>query len=241
MSAGRRVVGIVGELLITAGVLLLLFVVWELGFVAVVDGRAQAGVVEQLEQDFAALTAGPSPSATPTAPGPPGAPAGPTLQDGKVFAILRVPRLGGPTWAKPIYEGVAASTLAKGLGRYPQGALPGQTGNFAVAGHRAGHGNPLTDIDAIRAGDVMVVETRQGYAVYRADRHIIVPPTGVDVLAPVPQRPGAVPTAAYLTLTSCDPRFASTNRYVVVGRLERVVPRGQPLPAELLADPSGAS
>ncbi len=172
-------------------------------------------------------------------PGP-GTPVGPTLQDGKVFAILRIPRLGGPTWAKPIYEGVDLATLAKGLGRYPGTALPGQLGNFAVAGHRAGHGNPLIDIDAIQAGDTMVVETRDAYAVYRAERHVVVPPRKIDVIASVPERATAQATAAYLTVTSCDPRYASTNRYVVFATLDRVIPRAQGLPANLLADPRGA-
>ena len=136
---------------------------------------------------------------------------------------------------------MGASTLAKGLGHYPDSQLPGQVGNTAIAGHRAGHGNPLIDIDAIKPGDVMVVETRDAYAVYRAERSQIVPPTQVDVIAPVPGQPNATPTTAYLTLTSCDPRFGSTNRFIVHASLERVIPRAEGLPPELLADPRGAS
>ena len=243
--AGRRwraVVGGIGEVFITIGVVLVLFVVWQLGFVAIVDSNAQRGVVSQLEAQFAAGGEGLpeiplTPGGTTTDPG--GATNTPkvTLEDGKVFAILRVPRLGGPGWARPIYEGVGLPTLAKGLGRYPDTALPGAIGNFAVAGHRAGHGNPLINIDAIREGDVMVVETRSGYAVYRAQRHTIVPPTSVDVVAAVPQKPGVKPTEAWFTLTSCDPRFSSTNRYIVFAKLERVIPRAEGLPADLLADP----
>ena len=127
------------------------------------------------------------PRPTASAAGPDSA----ALQDGQVFAILRIPRLGGPTWAKPVYEGVGTATLDKGLGRYPTTQLPGQIGNTAIAGHRAGHGNPLIDIDSIRPGDVMIVETRDGYAVYRAERSEIVAPTRTDVIAPVPGRFGA--------------------------------------------------
>ncbi len=252
--AGRRwraVVGGIGEVFITIGVVLVLFVVWQLGFVAIVDSNAQIGVVSQLEAQFAAGGEGlpdiplTSPGGTATDPGGTSGTTGTTgntgpkvtLEDGKVFAILRVPRLGGPGWARPIYEGVGLPTLAKGLGRYPDTALPGAIGNFAVAGHRAGHGNPLINIDAIRDGDVMVVETRSGYAVYRAQRHTIVPPTSVDVVAAVPQKPGVKPTEAWFTLTSCDPRFSSTNRYIVFAKLERVIPRAEGLPADLLADP----
>ena len=93
-----------------------------------------------------------------------------------MFAILRIPRLGAG-WAKPVYEGISLDVLAKGLGHYPNTQLPGQVGNIAIAGHRAGHGNPLINIDAIQTGDVLVIETRDAYLVYRAVRHTIVPPT----------------------------------------------------------------
>jgi sortase A len=252
MSAGhtvRAAVGVVGELAVTAGVVLVLFVVWQLGYEGVVQGRAQSGVVSGLEQRFGAVPPvppGPSggattpasrattpttstPTATETQPAP-----------GTAFAILRVPRLGGPTWSKPVLEGTGPDVLAQGLGHYPSTALPGQVGNVAIAGHRAGHGNPLIDIDAIRDGDVLLVETQVGYYVYRATGHEIVPPTTVQVLDPVPNQPGVSPTAAVLTLTSCDPRYGSTNRYIVYARLEQTMPRAQGLPAGLLDDPGGA-
>lgn len=250
MSAGRVVraaVGVVGELAVTAGVVLVLFVVWQLGYEGVVQGRAQSGVVAGLEQRFGAApvpppgTPGPSGGATPpTSPGttPPATEAQPA--PGTAFAILRVPRLGGPTWSKPVLQGTGLDVLAQGLGHYPSTALPGQVGNLAIAGHRAGHGNPLIDIDAIRDGDVLVVETQVGYYVYRATGHEIVPPTAVQVLDPVPNEPGATPTAALLTLISCDPRYGSTNRYIVYARLEQTIPRAQGLPAGLLDAPGGA-
>lgn len=229
MSRVRTAVSVVGELLVTAGVVLLLFVVWQLGYVALVDSRAQASAVGDLEQQFSGAVFAPATGPDATA-----------LQDGQVFAILRIPRLGGPDWAKPVFEGVSEATLAKGLGRYPTTQLPGQIGNSAIAGHRAGHGNPLIDIDSIQPGDVMVVETRDGYAVYRAERSVIVAPNRMDVIAPVPGRFGEVPTQAYLTLTSCEPRFGSTSRFVVHGRLERFVPRSEGLSPDLLAAPKGA-
>lgn len=232
MSRVRTAVSVVGELLVTAGVVLLLFVVWQLGYVALVDSQAQASVVGNLEQQFSGGVLAP----TAPASGPDAA----ALQDGQVFAILRIPRLGGPDWAKPVYEGVSNATLANGLGRYPTTQLPGQIGNSAIAGHRAGHGNPLIDIDAIQPGDAMVVETREGYAVYRAERSVIVAPNRMDVIAPVPGRFGEVPTQAYLTITSCEPRFGSTSRYVVHGLLDRFIPRSEGLPPELLAAPKRA-
>ncbi|MEO7234061.1 MAG: class E sortase [Lapillicoccus sp.] len=244
MSAGgivRGTVGVVGELAVTAGVVIVLFVVWQLGYDGVVQGRAQSGVVAGLEQRFGAATpAAPQAGATPAAPTAPPMATEAQPAPGIAFAILRVPRLGGPTWSKPVLQGTGLDVLAQGLGHYPSTALPGQVGNVAVAGHRAGHGNPLIDIDAIREGDVMVLETQVAYYVYRVTGHEIVPPTHVQVLEPVPDQPGVAATTAQLTLTSCDPRYGSTNRYIVFSRLERTLPRAQGLPAGLLDDPAGA-
>jgi sortase A len=236
----RGVVGVVGELAITAGVLLLLFVVWELGFVAVTTNRAQAATVESLESQFAQATPPTTPTDSPsgTTTTPTTTPSPPPAPPGDVFAILRIPRLGA-AWAKPVYQGVGVDVLAKGIGHYPDTQLPGQVGNAAFAGHRAGHGNPLIDIDTIRPGDAIVVETAAAYVVYRAVRSEIVPPTDVNVLAPVPEQPGVAPTEAWLTLTSCEPKYGSTNRFIVFAKLDRSVPRDQGPPADALAPPGG--
>jgi sortase A len=233
----RGVVGTVGELAITAGVLLLLFVVWELGVVGFTTNRAQAATVDTLERQFAQPTptapSTSSPTASPTTPT-----TVPVPPPGDAYAILRIPRLGA-AWAKPVYQGVGLDVLAKGIGHYPDTQLPGQVGNAAFAGHRAGHGNPLIDIDTIRPGDAIVVETADTYVIYRADRSEIVPPTDVKVLAPVPDQPGVAPTEAWLTLTSCEPKYGSTNRFIVFAKLDRSVPRAQGLPADVLAPPGG--
>ncbi len=232
MRALRAVVGGLGELLVTAGAILLLFVVWQLGYVAVVDGNKQAGVVSALEQDFSAAHGGRT-AGTPVAPLDSS-----TLADGDTFGILRIPRLGGPTWAKPIFQGVGLDVLANGLGHYNQTQMPGEVGNVAIAGHRAGHGNPLIDIDAIKPGDQMIIETREAFFVYHAVRSEIVRPTKVDVLDPVPEQPNAKPTERWFTLTSCDPRYGSTNRYIVFAVFDQKIPHDQGLPADLLAEPA---
>jgi sortase A len=245
----RTVLGVIGELTITAGVILVLFVVWQLGYVGVVDSRRQADVVASAEREFAAQRSTPAPAqgipgntestGSPTASdnATPNAAPDSAAASGGVFGILRIPRLG-TDWAKPIFDGVGLDVLARGLGHYPQTQSPGQAGNVALAGHRAGHGNPLIDIDAIQPGDVLVLETRDTYFVYHAVRHEIVPPTTVEVLAPTPGEPGVTPTQQYLTLTSCDPRYGSTNRYIVFAQLAQSVPRGQSLPVGTLDEPA---
>jgi sortase A len=229
----RTSIGVVGELAITAGIVLLLFVVWQLGYVAVTTNRAQAATVESLERQFGRKTPAPSAASTPT-DDPTGAP----VPSGDAFAILRIPRLG-TGWAKPVYQGVGADVLAEGIGHYPETQPPGAVGNAGFAGHRAGHGNPLIDIDTLRPGDAIVVETADAYVVYRTVRSEIVPPTDVRVLVPVPEQPGATPNEAWLTLTSCEPKYGSTNRFIVFARLDRSVPRDEGPPADALAAPGG--
>ena len=249
MRAIRSVVGVVGELAITAGVVLLLFVVWQLGVVGITAKRAQAATVDSLERRFAGTqpTSPPATGATApaqsvtTAPTPnPTSPATTSQPPpaGDAFAILRIPRLGAG-WAKPVYQGVGATVLADGIGHYPDTQLPGAVGNIGLAGHRAGHGNPLIDIDTIRPGDAIVVETTDEYAVYRAVRSEIVPPSDIQVLAPVPEQPAATPTEAWLTLTSCEPKYGSTNRFIVFAKLDRPVPRAEGPPTDALARPGG--
>ena len=240
MRSVRGAVGVVGELFITAGVLLLLFVAWQLGFVAVVEGRQQADTVSALEKDFGGGVAHPSTNGT--GPAPAGTKEQPPittadLSSGQAWGILRIPRLGA-TWSKPIYEGVGLDVLAKGLGHYQGTNLPGEVGNVAIAGHRAGHGNPLIDIDAIKDGDLMVIETREAYFVYQVDRHEIVQPTDIAVIAPVPEKPGAAPTERHFTLTSCNPRYGSTHRYIVFSTFVEKIPHFRGLPASVTADPS---
>jgi sortase A len=223
------VVGAFGEVLITAGVLLLLFVTWQLWWTDVAANREQAATISSLEQDF-------------QHGGPEGKEALLTLEgvpSGEAFAIVRIPRFGA-AYARPVLEGSDRSVLEKGVGHYQGTAMPGQVGNFAVAGHRTTYGRPFHDIDRLRTGDVIVVETRRSYVVYAVDRHVLVRPSQVEVIAPVPQHPGGTPTAAVMTMTSCHPKYGATQRYVTFSHLVKVIPRSDGLPASLMAVPAGA-
>jgi sortase A len=97
--------------------------------------------------------------------------------------------------------------------------VPGELGNFATAGHRATHGEPLRNIDQLEKGDMVVVETATDWFTYQLDEATIVSPSDVWVIDPVPGEPDATPTEALITLTSCNPRWASTERYIWWGRL----------------------
>ena len=130
---------------------------------------------------------------------------------GEAFAIVRIPRFGAD-YARPVLEGSDHDTLTRGVGHYPGTAMPGQVGNFAVSGHRTTYGRPLHNIDRLKKGDVIVVETKASYIVYAVDRHVIVTPYQVEVIAPVPQQPGVQPTQAWMTMTTCHPKFSARER-----------------------------
>lgn len=208
--------GVVGELLVTLGALVLLFVVWQLWWTDVESDRAQAATVSSLSRQFEAGNASPAVEA-------PDLPAG-------AFAIVRVPRFGAD-YARPLVEGTSAEELAEGLGHYVGTAGPGDIGNFAVAGHRTTYGKPLADIDRLRDGDRIVVETTDGWTVYAVSSHEIVRPWESDVIAPVPGDRGAKPTKAVLTFTACHPKFSAKYRWVTHADLVETRTRAEGAPS----------
>jgi sortase A len=139
----------------------------------------------------------------------------PCVTNGKPFAIMTIPRLG-KSWSSPVIQpkgkDIALDELAEGVVHYKQTALPGQIGNFAVAGHRATHGQPFADLNKLRIGDKVIVETQAAIYTYIVDNdpnRTIVLPTDVWVIDPVPGHPAATPTRALITLTTCNPRWNS--------------------------------
>jgi len=231
-SPGRWVLQIGGELLVTAGVVLLLFVAWELWWTNVdADSRQQAAVAE-----FARSLDGPAAppaSAAPPSPGPPLVADEPA--PGSTIGVVYIPRFGA-TYTRPLVQGTTTAVLdSLGLGHYEGTAMPGGVGNVALAGHRQTHGAVLDAIDSLVPGDRIYIQTRDGYYTYVFRNSQIVLPTAVDVLLPVPTRPGVAPQDRYLTLTSCNPRFGSQERFVAYSTMEGWQPASAGPPAEIAA------
>jgi LPXTG-site transpeptidase (sortase) family protein len=218
-SVARAVSRATGEVLITFGLIVLLFAGYEVwGKSAIVDAH-QDELNQQLEQQWANQpTVGPSAPPT-TAVKPP---------NGAVIASVHIPRLK-KKWA--IVQGVTPADIRYAPGHYPDTALPGQVGNFSMAGHRT----PAIwwDLDQLKPGDAVVIKTADTWFVYRVVGHEIVLPTAVQVVAPVPDKPGAAPTKAMLTMTTCNPKFNNYQRYVVHAELDRSQPVADGDPAEL--------
>lgn len=222
MNALRAAARGLGELLVTLGVVLLLFLVWQLWWTDVTAGRVQDQLTHQLQSSWQPPPrTGPTPTAVPTTANdePPL-----KLADGKAFALIHIPRFGR-SYVRPIIQGVELPVLDRGVGHYPGSADPGAVGNFAVAGHRVTYGKPFNQIAELRPGDPVVVETRTAWFVYRVQRHEIVTPDRVDVIAPVPEHQTATPTERIMTMTACHPMYSARERYVVFSLLESRLPK----------------
>ncbi|MFD6753540.1 class E sortase [Micromonospora gifhornensis] len=213
-----------GELLITFGLVVLLFAGYEIwGKSAIVDAH-QDELSQQLAQAW-----GPegdptvAPSATPSASASPKPPV-----QGKPIAGLFIPKFD-KEWI--VVEGVTQKDIRYAPGHYPESAMPGQVGNFSVAGHR----NRATfwRLDELRKGDPIIVQDRDQWYVYQVTENLIVKPHQVEVVAPVPGRPGDKPTKRMLTLTTCNPKFDNYERLIIHAELTRTQSKDQGRPAEL--------
>jgi sortase A len=237
----RRAVQVIGELLITAGIVLLLFVAWQLWWTNVASDARQGEVVKDFARELGGPVVpapAPRPGASAAASGTPDYGTPPVAQapaHGGTIGIMYIPRFG-ENYTRPIVEGTSPDVLdTLGLGHYPSTAMPGAVGNFAVAGHRQTHGAVLDNIHTLVPGDKIYVQTRDGYYVYVFRNNRIVMPSNADVLLPVPSRPGVRPTERFLTMTSCNPRFGSQERIIAYSVLDHWQPVSAGPPPEIAA------
>ncbi|MFB2598891.1 class E sortase [Herbiconiux sp. P17] len=240
-SVFSRVVGVAGELLITAGVLVLLFLGWQFSINGIMLNNQQASDANNLSQTWAgdgSNSAAPAPTQSPAADaatfqyGEPPVIAAPAATE--EFAVMYVPRFGAD-FKKTIAEGVDPRSVLNngGAGHYPGTQMPGAVGNFAVAAHRDGWGSPFLKINELQVGDPIYVETQDGWYTYTFRGLEYVTPLGVGVIDPVPQVEGATPTDRLITLTSCNPLYIASERIIAYGVLTDWQPRSAGAPAEI--------
>ncbi|MFB8084786.1 class E sortase [Streptomyces sp. NPDC055992] len=208
----------IGELFITLGVLMLLFVTYQLWWTNVRADQIAGRETHKIQDDWAK-----------------GTPKQEAFEPGQGFAIIHIPKLDVVT---PIAEGTSKEkVLDRGMvGHYSdkplRTAMPSdKQGNFALAGHRNTHGEPFRYINRLKPGDPIVVETREAYYTYEMTS--VLPqtsPSNVSVIDPVPKQSGFTEPGRYITLTTCTPEFTSTYRLIVWGKMvdERPRSKGKP-------------
>lgn len=198
--AGIALIVFAGSLMLTGAA----YQIWG-GSAAVASHQVQ--VDSALDQQWANLGSAPSSSAELPPPA------------GDYLARLYIPRLN-LHWG--VVEGVDLSDIRYGPGHYTGTAMPGAVGNFAMAGHR----DPgiWADLDQVKQGDVIVVETRSRWFIYVVSSVRIVPdgPAAWDEVAPIP--PGFHGKQRLISLTTCHPRWDNYERLIVHGVLDRSVP-----------------
>ncbi|WAZ22886.1 class E sortase [Streptomyces cinnabarinus] len=221
-SAGVVASRAIGEVFITTGVLMLLFVSYQLWWTNV-RAHAQADKERNsLQEDWESGKRNPG-----------------TFEPGQGFAILHIPKLDVVV---PIAEGISnKKVLDRGMvGHYGEGelktAMPdAKAGNFGLAGHRNTHGEPFRYINRLEPGDPIVVETQDDYYVYKMASILpVTAPSNVSVLEPVPPESGFTGPGRYITLTTCTPEFTSKYRMIVWGKMVEERPRSKGKPDALV-------
>ncbi|MFG3282817.1 class E sortase [Streptomyces sp. NPDC048111] len=213
---------VLGEAFITLGVVMLLFVTYQLWWTNVRAHQEAGSAAKKIAQDWADGSRKPD-----------------AFAPGQGFAIMHIPKLDV---VAPVAQGTSkAKVLDKGMiGHYDEGglktAMPSDaSGNFAVAAHRNTHGEPFRYINRLKAGDKVVVETQEAYYTYEITSTLPqTPPSNVSVLKPIPTGSGFTKPGRYLTLTTCTPEFTSTYRLIVWGKMVDDRPRSKGKPDALV-------
>lgn len=251
-STASKILGVSGELILTIGIVIMLFVIYEAYWTNIQSDHEQSQAKSQLDDKWA--------NARNTL----------NADEGEAMGKLRIPTFGSD-WNYAIIQGTSASDLSRGPGHYTRTQNPGDKGNFALAGHRVGRGAPFNDLGYLKTCDSIVVETRESWYVYRvlpidekgADRETalahctsptlakqattgdyasvrgryITTPSNISTIAPVPGKEDSTPESAGLsmiTLTTCHPQFSNAERMVIHTVLDRVEAKdGNKTPAEL--------
>ena len=213
---GRRVVAgvisVFGELLITAGLVLGLFVVYSLWWTNVIADRAADKQGDKVRDTWAHEGRATGPGALDTKNG---------------IGFLHVPAMKNGEVL--VEKGTSTKVLNDGVAGYytdpVKATLPttGKKGNFTLAAHRDGHGAKFHNIDKLRKGDPIVFETKDKWYIYKV--YDVLDETSkfnVKVISQIPKESGKKKAGHYITLTTCTPVYTSRYRYVVWGELVRV-------------------
>ena len=207
----RRGIREVGLALITAGVIVLLFVGYQLWGTGIAEAHSQAALKRGFNADrdrHPGEAAGGNPTRRPPAVGTTGG-ASRSPPTGAVDHLV-IPKIHLDVF---VVEGVAEDDLRQGPGHYPQTVFPGQDGNAAIAGHRTTYGAPFFSLNELsrRRRDLRDRHDRPDVHLQGVRPPAVVSPNDVAVLDPTP--------FAELTLTTCNPRYSATSRLIIVARL----------------------
>jgi sortase A len=219
----RRVVRIVGTILIGVGVLVLAWCLlvwqWQDPFTSLYTHYEQRKLASSYDERFRqfkpADVAGASFAAERKVIAREAAAYRRESKPGEAIGRIKAPRLG----LNMIFvNGTDHESLKKGPGRDLRTFMPGERRLVYVAGHRTTYLAPFSHIDSLRPGDKVTVELPYATFVYEVTGHRIVVASDLSVL----QSHGR----EQLILQACHPRFFATHRYLVYAKPVLITPRG---------------
>lgn len=236
----RKFREVVSDILITIGALVLVFYVWYVWLGDIVTGAKQdsaaAALSQEWEKEKAALPEFDRDTGSSDGALRPRKPPVVSGAMGQGFATLIVPRFG-KNYERTVAESVDVKKVlndpSTGVGHYSSTARLGEVGNFALAGHRTTFGAPFGEVDRLRVGDRIYLETKQGWYVYRFRNLEYVYPSQSDVLNDMP-RETIEAKDRILTMTSCHPKLSEAERIISYSVFESFVPRKNGVPSEIM-------
>ena len=126
------------------------------------------------------------------------------------IGIMKIPKLDLKV---AVGEGIDNNTLKYAVGHFEGTAMPGEKGNFAVAGHRSyTYSDYFNRLDELNIGDDIIVMTKKGEFTYKIYEKKVVEPTEVSVLDKTKE--------ATVTLVTCTPIRVATHRLIIKGKLQ---------------------
>jgi sortase A len=205
-----KYLAIAGWSLVGAAGLIVLFLVYQFFVTDFINSRSQSAASDELVTSLADRRGNLQSGSTSTSQAESEVEllVEPAVAVGEPFARLVIDRIGLDA---VLFEGVDRSTLKLGPGHMPGTPLPGQPGNAVLSGHRTTYGRPFFDLDQLVDGDEIQVETALGISTFAVREILIVEPTDVWVADHI--------DGAWLTLTTCHPRFSAAERLVIQAEL----------------------
>lgn len=231
--------GRLGSSLIILGLLMFLFVGYQLWGTGIEEAQSQNKLEDRFSQ-IAVTTSAPPPTVvvpsidepsletTVAPPKPIEIPQPIVINEGDPIALIELPTLGVK---KYVVAGVQTADLKKGPGHYPATPFPGELGNAAIAGHRTTYGEPFRHLDDLNIGDPIVITDLLGRTfTYLVSNQQVVEATDSWVVATTDY------TKAILTLTTCHPEFSAKQRLIISGELDLSQSKTAESPAVIYAN-----
>jgi sortase A len=222
----RKVMIILSDILLTLAIIIGLYIVYQVFWTGVEANTAQQEIAEKMSL--------PNPPVKIAKKHYDNIPVVKEPGNAEPFGKVYIPKFPKNYW-RALLEGVGTKDVLDwgAYGHYPNTAMPGQIGNFAVAAHRSGYGGPLDMIDVLEAGDAIIIRTYDYWFVYDVTKHYITLPNDGKMLLPVPEHPGATPTERLLTFTTCHPLIGNSHRYILHGKFDYWAKVKEGIPQEL--------